>query len=107
VICGSSRPVFDSAWHCTQRKCARKSRFRGHGNRVYWAGMSSQPKTVAIGLVQNRCTGDRGENFAAAERGIRAAAARGARIVCLQELFLSLYFCQGELGVSVHFISFP
>jgi len=62
--------------------------------------MSSQPKMIAIGLVQNRCTGDRGKNFAAAERGIRAAAARGARIICLQELFLSLYFCQSEDHVN-------
>ena len=28
--------------------------------------------------------------------GIREAADRGARIVCLQELFRSLYFCQEE-----------
>ncbi len=52
--------------------------------------------TVQIGVVQNRCTADREENFAAAERGIREAASRGAEVICLQELFLSLYFCQSE-----------
>ena len=51
---------------------------------------------VQIGLVQNRCTGDLAENLAAAERGIRTAAKRGAQIICLQELFRSEYFCQVE-----------
>ena len=54
------------------------------------------PSMVKIGLVQNRCTEDLNENLAAAERGIRAAAARGAQIICLQELFRSVYFCQVE-----------
>ncbi len=51
---------------------------------------------VKIGLVQNRCTVSGEENLAAAERGIREAAQRGAQIICLQELFTSLYFCQVE-----------
>lgn len=49
---------------------------------------------LSIGLVQHRCSGDIEENFCRAERGIRDAAARGARIICLQELFASVYFCQ-------------
>jgi N-carbamoylputrescine amidase len=55
---------------------------------------SSQP--IRIGLVQLRCTQDRDENLRAAERGIRDAAARGAELVLLPELFRSLYFCQSE-----------
>ena len=51
---------------------------------------------MKIGLVQNRCTADLDANFAAAVRGVREAAARGANIVCLQELFRSQYFCQSE-----------
>jgi len=51
---------------------------------------------VKVGLVQNRCTASIEENFAAAIRGIREAAGRGAQIICLQELFRSLYFCQAE-----------
>ena len=51
---------------------------------------------MKIGLVQSRCSQDLDENLAGAERGIRAAAGRGARIVCLPELFRSLYFCQVE-----------
>jgi N-carbamoylputrescine amidase len=54
--------------------------------------------TVAfkIGLVQMRCTDDARENQAAAVAGIRAAAKKGASVVCLPELYRSLYFCQSE-----------
>ena len=51
---------------------------------------------VKIGVVQHACSTDVEANRAAAERGLREAAARGANIVCLQELFLSVYFCQAE-----------
>ncbi len=53
-------------------------------------------RIVNVGLVQMRCTADPETNMAAAEAGIRAAAAQGAQIVCLPELFRSLYFCQSE-----------
>jgi N-carbamoylputrescine amidase len=49
-----------------------------------------------IGLVQMACSIDPNENFAKAEWRIREAAARGAQIVCLQELFRSQYFCREE-----------
>ena len=42
------------------------------------------------------CSPDPGENLAKAESQIREAAARGAQIVCLQELFRSQYFCREE-----------
>ncbi len=58
--------------------------------------MSVTSGKVKIGLVQSRSAADPSENLATAERGIRAAAERGARIVCLQELFLTPYFCQSE-----------
>jgi N-carbamoylputrescine amidase len=53
-------------------------------------------RTVKVGLVQNCCTKDLDSNLSKAENGIRAAAAKGAQIVCLQELFKSLYFCDVE-----------
>ena len=53
-------------------------------------------KTVNVGLVQMSCTKDPGENLAKAITKIREAAAKGAQIVCLQELFTSLYFCDVE-----------
>ena len=49
-----------------------------------------------VGLVQMSCTGDPDQNFRKAVQGIRDAASKGAQIVCLQELFRSLYFCDVE-----------
>jgi N-carbamoylputrescine amidase len=46
--------------------------------------------------VQMSCTTDAGENLAKAVERTREAAARGAQIVCLQELFRSQYFCRQE-----------
>src|SRR5437667_10755229 len=43
-----------------------------------------------------RCSPDAGENLAKAEERVREAAGRGARIVCLPELFRSQYFCREE-----------
>ena len=51
---------------------------------------------VNVGLVQMGCTGDAQENVSKAIVGIRNAAAQGAQIVCLQELFTTLYFCDVE-----------
>ena len=42
------------------------------------------------------CVTDRAANVAKAIERIQAAADKGAQIVCLQELFTSLYFCQVE-----------
>ncbi|MDP5169232.1 MAG: carbon-nitrogen hydrolase [Bacteroidia bacterium] len=53
-------------------------------------------KKVKVGLVQNACSADVAENRQKAVQGIREAAAKGAQIVCLQELFSSLYFCDIE-----------
>ncbi|MBI4569080.1 MAG: carbon-nitrogen hydrolase [Planctomycetes bacterium] len=49
-----------------------------------------------VGLVQMRCSADPAGNDERAEAGIREAARLGAKTVCLQELFRSLYFCQEE-----------
>ncbi len=51
---------------------------------------------VGIGLIQMRCGADKEKNLERALAGIREAASRGANIVCLQELFLTPYFCQVE-----------
>ncbi|HEY3998813.1 MAG TPA: carbon-nitrogen hydrolase [Candidatus Xenobia bacterium] len=53
-------------------------------------------KTVTVGLVQMQCTADVSANQARAETRIRETAQQGARIICLQELFSTLYFCQQE-----------
>jgi N-carbamoylputrescine amidase len=49
-----------------------------------------------VGLVQMSCSADVEANLLKAEAGIRDAASKGAQIVCLQELFTSLYFCDVE-----------
>lgn len=51
---------------------------------------------VKIGMVQMSCTSNRDENLQKAITGIREAAKKGAHVVCLQELFTSLYFCDVE-----------
>ena len=51
---------------------------------------------VKVGLVQMSCSGDAKSNMDKAIAGIKNAAAKGANIVCLQELFTSLYFCDVE-----------
>jgi N-carbamoylputrescine amidase len=53
-------------------------------------------RKVPVGLVQMRCSTDPADNLARAIAGIRTAAGRGAKIICLQELFRSQYFCQTE-----------
>lgn len=51
---------------------------------------------VKVGLVQTSCTNNKNENIEKAIQSIRIAAQKGANIVCLQELFSSLYFCDVE-----------
>lgn len=53
-------------------------------------------KTLRVGLVQQPCTSDLALNQQMSEEGIRAAAAGGAKLVLLQELHRSRYFCQHE-----------
>jgi N-carbamoylputrescine amidase len=49
-----------------------------------------------VGLVQMSCSSDAKQNMDKAVKGIKDAAEKGANIVCLQELFTSLYFCDVE-----------
>ena len=51
---------------------------------------------LKIGLIQMRCSINPLENVDKAEAMIRQAAAQGANIVCLQEIFNTVYFCQTE-----------
>jgi N-carbamoylputrescine amidase len=51
---------------------------------------------VKVGLVQTTCTANKAENLQKAIVKVREAAAKGAQIICLQELFTSLYFCDVE-----------
>ena len=51
---------------------------------------------VNIGLIQMSCSENVQENIEKTIVKIKEAAANGAQIICLQELFSSLYFCDVE-----------
>ena len=71
----------------------------GHANLQYtkrrYNGLVKQSK-FRVGLIQMACSLDPNENLAKVEWRIRDAAAKGAQIICVQELFRSRYFCQTE-----------
>ncbi|MFO1236217.1 MAG: N-carbamoylputrescine amidase [Alphaproteobacteria bacterium] len=49
---------------------------------------------LIVAATQMACSWDRDANIANAERLVRAAAAKGARLILLQELFETPYFCK-------------
>jgi len=51
---------------------------------------------VKVGIIQMACVQDKAANLQKAIEKIGEAVAKGAQIVCLQELFTSLYFCDVE-----------
>ncbi len=51
---------------------------------------------LTVGLVQQSCTADRQANVEKSIAGIRRCAKKGAKLVVLQELHASLYFCDKE-----------
>jgi N-carbamoylputrescine amidase len=51
---------------------------------------------LKLGLIQMRCSINPLENVDKAEAMIRHAASEGANIICLQEIFNTIYFCQTE-----------
>uniref|UniRef100_A0A804PIU7 CN hydrolase domain-containing protein n=1 Tax=Zea mays TaxID=4577 RepID=A0A804PIU7_MAIZE len=53
-------------------------------------------RKVAVAAVQFACTDVEAENVATAERLIREAHKKGAKIVLVQELFEGHYFCQAQ-----------
>ena len=55
-----------------------------------------RPTRFRVGLVQMRCAPDPAANLETAVARTREAAARGAQVVCLPELFRSQYFPQRE-----------
>ncbi len=53
-------------------------------------------RLVKVAATQMSCTERAEDNIEKAERLVRQAAARGAQIILIQELFETLYFCQKE-----------
>src|SRR5512144_2837672 len=58
--------------------------------------MTAESKTLSVGLVQMQMSDSPDDNLERAIDAIRSAAAQGAKLVCLPELFRSRYFCQSE-----------
>mgnify|MGYP002142763877 FL=1 len=56
----------------------------------------NQMAIVKVGLIQMSCTADVAANKQKAVEKIKEAAKGGANIICLQELYTSLYFCDVE-----------
>jgi len=56
----------------------------------------NQMSIVKVGLIQMSCTADVVANKHKAVEKIKEAAKGGANIICLQELYTSLYFCDVE-----------
>jgi N-carbamoylputrescine amidase len=57
---------------------------------------AAKSNKVRLGLLQSACSADPSENLANTLALAEQAAARGAQIICTQELFRSQYFCQSE-----------
>ncbi|HEX6275745.1 MAG TPA: carbon-nitrogen hydrolase [Polyangiaceae bacterium] len=53
-------------------------------------------RVLSVGLVQTTVGKDKAETVQKTAERVREAAKRGAKLVCLQELFASEYFCQTE-----------
>jgi len=54
------------------------------------------PESFKVGLIQMACGPEPEKNLGHAAEMVRDAAARGARVICLPELFRTQYFCQRE-----------
>ena len=52
--------------------------------------------TLKVALIQQSCSSSRDDNLAKTAQMVRTAAASGAKLVVLQELHTSTYFCQVE-----------
>src|SRR3954470_6300251 len=55
-----------------------------------------KPGKIKVGLVQTTVEGNPSQHLQKTLERVREAASRGAKLICLQELFLAPYFCQVE-----------
>ena len=56
-----------------------------------------------IALIQMKMSSEPKKNIKSAINKINAAAKKGAKIICLPELFLTKYFCQIESHKNFNF----
>ena len=74
----------------------RRSTSSARSSRAAIAAAKPEVRVVRVGLTQMACNDDPKANRARQVALVEAAAKRGARIICTQELFTSQYFCQIE-----------
>ena len=67
-----------------------------NGTRYHYGYHYDLMPKLKIALIQSKADSNPEKNLKRAVESIRRAAARGAKIVCLQELFRSRYFCQNH-----------
>ena len=72
-------------------------RYSNNRSASYKQAMS---RTVVCAVPQFSCNGDKGANVNKAESLVRKAAAAGAQVILLQELFEGLYWCQEQKAVK-------
>lgn len=65
--------------------------------------MSSHPKTFTVGLVQIALEANPDANLKHGAAKVEEAAQQGAHVICLPELFRTLYFCQKEDAAQFDF----
>ena len=58
-------------------------------------------RELVLATTQMRCGGDTADNLDRAEALVRRAAGAGARLILLQELFETPYFCQDQAGENL------
>lgn len=59
-------------------------------------------RNVKVAATQMSCSSNIEENISKAETLVREAAAQGAQIILLQELFETPYFCQKRKLIITH-----
>lgn len=65
-------------------------------NLIFYRKFMNQKNKFLVGLTQYSVSDDVDSNLKKAKNYIEIAAEKGANVVCLPELFNSLYFCQSE-----------
>src|SRR6516165_3506233 len=84
------------------RKCANNEQRAGaqDGCQKHLSDNTTMPRLsdqeFTVGLIQMSCSVDPNENLEKLKWRVREAAAKGAQVICTQELFRSQYFCREE-----------
>src|SRR5207248_7005242 len=78
-------------------RSARRARHRsGRGRHSLHHTAGASMRKVTFAATQFACSWDRKSNVAKAKALVREAAAKGANVILLQELFETPYFCQDQ-----------